>query len=195
MDGIEKIIERVFNEARDEAEKIKAQGAQKAAQIAERARAEAKEKSDLIFSQGKEKAVRQKELLVRVAELDSRKNLLAARQQMIDEAFRAAIERIKALPKEQYIQFLADLASGAAPLGRGELLLCAKDRDEIGSEVIAAANAKVSNGALTLSQETCPGSGGLIVRDGEADMNCSFDTLVRLSRARLSAEVSQILFA
>ncbi len=49
-------------------------------------------------------------------------------------------------------------------------------------------------GMLTLSEETRPMSGGFIMSDGDVEVNCAFETLVRLLRNEISGEVSKALF-
>jgi len=56
-----------------------------------------------------------------------------------------------------------------------------------------AANEKL-NGSMTLAEETRPLNGGFVLSDGAVEVNCSFDTLVRLQKAELTGEVTGVLF-
>ena len=47
---------------------------------------------------------------------------------------------------------------------------------------------------LTLSPETRPMSGGFILRDQRVEVNCTFETLVRLQRAETAGAVAKKLF-
>ncbi len=47
---------------------------------------------------------------------------------------------------------------------------------------------------LTLSQETREIKGGFIMVDGDVEINCAFETLVRLQREKLEKEVANVLF-
>lgn len=49
-------------------------------------------------------------------------------------------------------------------------------------------------GLLTLSEETRNIMGGFIMVDGDVEINCTFETLVRLEREKLEKEVAGILF-
>ena len=61
--------------------------------------------------------------------------------------------------------------------------------------VVAGASAILNGTAmLTLSEETRPINGGFILSDGAVEVNCSFDTLVRVKRAEITGEVSAVLF-
>ena len=62
--------------------------------------------------------------------------------------------------------------------------------------VVTGASAVLSGtGMLTLAEESRPMAGGLILRDGRVETNCSFEVLIHLQRDALSAEVARALFA
>ena len=63
-------------------------------------------------------------------------------------------------------------------------------------KVIQTTAAKVTGtGMLTLSEQTRPIQGGFVLSDGEVEVNCTFETLVRVQREKLEKEVADILFA
>lgn len=49
-------------------------------------------------------------------------------------------------------------------------------------------------GLLTLSEETRNIKGGFIMVDGDIELNCAFETLVRLEREALEKDVAKVLF-
>ena len=49
-------------------------------------------------------------------------------------------------------------------------------------------------GMLTLSEETRDIRGGFIMVDGDVEINCAFETLVRLQREKLEKKVADVLF-
>lgn len=51
-----------------------------------------------------------------------------------------------------------------------------------------------NGGGLTLSEETRTMPGGFIMVDQDVEINCNFDTLVRLQRSNLELEVANLLF-
>ena len=62
-------------------------------------------------------------------------------------------------------------------------------------KVVTGASALLSGtGMLTLSQEIRPIRGGFILQADGVELNCAFDTLVRLARPELERQVAQILF-
>ena len=162
------------------------------------------------------------------AEMEARRQLLATKQDCIDEAFARAKAELLALPEDQYAKLLAKLAAKAAKTGREEILLSPRDRERVGTKVVAQANAllaqaaapdlpeelqasragsviaKVVTGAsallqgtamLTLSDETRDIEGGLILRSGHVEINCAFETQLRMLRETMAAEIAAVLFA
>ena len=78
------------------------------------------------------------------------------------------------------------------------VILSAKDRAGCGAKAVKAANELLAkrglDGCLTLSDETRPMTGGLILKQGDIEVNCTVDTLLDLSRSELAARVAEVLF-
>lgn len=134
----------------------------------------------------------------RIAEMEAKKSVLSVKQEMISAAFDAAREEIVNMPRDKYTQFLARMAAEAAASGMEEIVLNARDKAEVGKSVCKAANellsAKGTPGKLTVSDDTADISGGVIVRFGGIETNCSIDALIRQRRSGLSTEVAAALF-
>ena len=66
------------------------------------------------------------------------------------------------------------------------------------AKAVKAANELIAkrglDGCLTLSDETRPMTGGLILKQGDIEVNCTVDTLLDLSRSELAARVAEVLF-
>ena len=134
----------------------------------------------------------------RIAEMEAKKSVLSVKQEMISAAFDAAREEIVNMPRDKYTQFLARMAAEAAASGMEEIVLNARDKAEVGKSVCKAANellsAKGTPGKLTVSEDTADISGGVIVRFGGIETNCSIDALIRQRRSGLSTEVAVAMF-
>lgn len=134
----------------------------------------------------------------RIAEMEAKKSVLSVKQEMISAAFDAAREEIVNMPRDKYTQFLARMAAEAAASGMEEIVLNARDKAEVGKSVCKAANellsAKGTPGKLTVSEDTVDISGGVIVRFGGIETNCSIDALIRQRRSGLSTEVAAAMF-
>lgn len=61
--------------------------------------------------------------------------------------------------------------------------------------VVTGASALLTGSAmLTLAEETRPMEGGFVLCDGQVEVNCTFDTLIRLRRDELAGQVAKVLF-
>lgn len=193
MDGIEKMIGRIREDAQKEIDGVLAEAKQQAAEITAAYARQAEAECEAIVARGEKAAAEREERLGAVSQLESRKEVLAAKQEVIEEAFGLALKKLLALPEEQYVALLADLAVEAAKTG-SEKLVFSEENQTLGAKVVAAANAKLPGGKLTLSEEKRPVAGGFILSDGAIEVNCTFDTLIRLERGALAGQVAKVLF-
>ena len=78
------------------------------------------------------------------------------------------------------------------------MILNETDRTRVGRQVVEKANAAAADrgipGSLTLSEATRPISGGLVLRQGDVEVNCTLDALLDQVRGTMDAEVAAILF-
>ncbi len=199
MNGIEKISNRLVADAEAEIAALNADAKEKCdairAEYSEKAQAEYQSR----MSEGVKAAETRLQRLGSAAEMEAKKSILAFKQEMVAKAFDDAAKKLTSLPKEQYVQFLASQAAAAASAGTEELIFNDRDKAAVGADVAKAANAlleqKGVKGALTVSAETRPISGGVIVRQGNIEVNCAVETLVQLRRSELASQVAEILFS
>ena len=195
MNGIEKITARIQEDSQKEIDAILAEARAQADAITTKARAEAQAVGDEVVAQGKKAAAEREDRLASTAQMECRKAMLAAKQEVIEEAFQRAHKQLLTLPTDKYIGLLSNLAVQASVTGKEKLIFSPSDRAQLGKAVVMAANEKLGGtGMLTLAEETRPMDGGFILSDGAVEVNCTFDTLIRLQRGALSGEVAKVLF-
>ena len=195
MDGIEKITGRIAEDVGREIDELTAEARRQADEIAARYDAQAKRECEDILARGRRNADERVERLASVAQLECRKLELAAKQEMLSRAYDKALEQLLNLPEQEYTALLADLAVKAAVTGREQVILSQKDRTRYGKQVVTRANELLAGrGALTLAEESRPMKGGVILSDGDVEVNCTFETLVRLQRSQLERDVAKVLF-
>ena len=195
MNGIDKITARIEEDCQKEADAILAEAKAKAAEITARFQAQADAEAKAILERGRKDAAERERRLASVDQLECRKAVLAAKQDMIDLAFQKAGEKLRSLPLEDYVTFLAGLAEKASSTGQEKLVFSPADRARVGKKVAIAANNRIGpQAALTVAEETRPMDGGFILSSGNVEVNCTFDTLIRLQRGPLAGEVSRVLF-
>ena len=110
----------------------------------------------------------------------------------------AAEQQLRSLPQAEYEALCAHLACGASTSGCEELIFSAEDRERVGAAVTAKANELLQKAGkpaqLTLSAETRPIRGGVVLKNGLIETNCSLGTLVDGLRPELSGKVAARLF-
>lgn len=197
MNGMEKITERITAEADKAAAAVLAQAEQTAGEIRAAYQKKADEAYAARMNEGSTEIRLGTERTERAAKLQSRKDTLALKQSFLERAYDRAKEKLLALPEKEYAAFLAAQAGRAAVTGRETLVINSQDR-AMGEEILRGANAILEKrglpAALTLSDESGDFSGGLKLREGSVEVNCTVDTLLALSRNRLDAEIAAILF-
>ncbi len=194
MNGIETITARILADAGTQAEEIAAQAQAQADELRARARARAREQAEAILEKGRQDAEQRRQRQGSVTQLEARKLVLEAKQQMVSRAFSGALEALSRYTGTEAVELLARLAASASTTGTEEVLLRPEDRQSIGPQVVSRANEILAGGRLTLAEETRPMAGGVVLRSGPVETNCTFETLVQLRRQELSAPVAKLLF-
>jgi V/A-type H+-transporting ATPase subunit E len=194
MEGIEKITARIAQDANNEIAQLNEQTQSQVQAIRAQAQEQADKTSADILAKGQKAAQERLERLESAAGMERRKLELAAKQEVLDEAFDLALQKLCDLPEKDYVQLLTNLAAEASTNGQEQLVFSQKDRAQVGKKVVVAANKAIEGGHLKLSEETRPMKGGFILVDGDVEINCAFETLVRLQREKLEKEVSKALF-
>lgn len=188
MDGIDKIIQRISADAQAEADAIKAEANSQCADIeAEFSRTAAAE-ADKIINAGTTASEAYYARLTGASETETRRAVLSMKQELLGEAFALAEKKLLSLPSDKYLELLAKLAKAAVKTGKEEIVLSAKDRAAVGSEL-----ARLTG--LKLSDETRDISGGLYLKDGNIETNCSIADLIQMGRNGLGPQVAELLFA
>lgn len=221
MRGISKITDKILDEARaDAAEKLAAADAEVTRILAEYmqkieaetklAEAAAKEEAAQIVSRA------------RSGEQTIRRNTVFKMQsELIDKAFISARDELCALPDDQKLELLSGLLLSAltfeyeAEQSRSdvygleedegvryyEVILNERDRARIGEALISSFKRKIVGKDLgdlpsrvSLSSQTVDIGGGLIIKVGDVEINCSIESIISRLRPRLEAQVAKILF-
>ena len=219
MTGLEKVTGKIIADAEADARATLA-----AAQAdCEAADAAAAAKTEADCDGLRESAGREGESLIRraksAAEMARRDVLLETRSGLVEEAYRQAGKEIRDLPADKNAALLTGMLKAAlrrqledeqesmrlygeniTPAAY-EILLNARDRKTYGQQLLDAVNAgsfaKIGltrQDAVKLPNETADITGGLILRCGEVEINCSLRMMFDEVRRRTEGRVSGILF-
>ena len=181
MNGIDKITQRIGADTQAEIDRILADAAAQAEAAADKFRTQAEAEDRDLLAKSERAAAEREERLVSAAQMEARKTLLTAKQEMVERAYqRAAVARANEL--------LAKEAAPELPLGDG---VVANLLNKVAAGVSAFAQ---GTAMLAVSEETRDISGGFILKDGRIEVNCTFDALVRAEREQTAGEVAKLLF-
>ncbi|MDR3310065.1 MAG: V-type ATP synthase subunit E [Oscillospiraceae bacterium] len=197
MNGIEKIISRIGDDAQRERDAILSEARERAEAVASEYVARGQELYGAAIKEGAVAAKQQYERLVNTAQMESKKVVLNEKQTLIGEAFALAVSQLRALPKPEYTALLARLAAAASRDGTETLYFAPEDAGT-GADVAAEANRLLAQSGKTAALK--PGAeprgiaGGVVVSGGETEVNCALDKLVGETRRELESAVSAALF-
>lgn len=192
MNGLERITSRIEAETKNEINAILDAGMAEANRIVGGWRERIDAESRALRDKGEKDAAEREERLVSAAGMEARKTILAAKQEMVEAAYALALDKLCALSGEEKLALLADLMARASSTGAEEALFSAADRAD-GAKAVARANAATGK-KLTLSADAAPIRGGFILRDKNVEVNCAFETLVRLQKTETAGAVAKLLF-
>ena len=195
MKGTEKIIAHIQSDAQAQCDAVLAAAKEKCDAIREDYAKQAAEAYAERIRAGVKSCADEGESAARLGRMEAKKTLLAVKQEMISRSFDEAAKQLVSLPEEQYVALLAKLAAAASVTGEEEIVLNAADRARVGEAVVKAANEKLGEkGKLTLSDAAGEFDGGLILRRGNIEVNCTSSLLVELCRGEMSAAIAGVLF-
>lgn len=221
MVGLEKITDKIISEAKADAGKIIDDANRKCAEIMFGASKKADEKR----IRDEEKAEKEAQSIIARsksgAEMKKREILLEAKAKAVDTAYETAYKEIMNLPSEKYCEtvskFIAEAVIAEAETERTnaelygaenaelpekyEILLCERDRKELGEAIIKGVERIVIGklpretiSKLVLSDDVADIDGGAVIRFGRTEMNCSVSEALSSVRARTESEIMRTLF-
>lgn len=221
LNGLDKITDKIMAEARAEADEILAQAQAECDRISAEYEAKAeqirKEVSDHAEKVGTDWVTRAKSS----AGTQKRNRILSVQSELLNAVFDDTLEEMRDLDVEKYTSLLIGLLTAAMieqieaeytsrtlygeedamqPTSY-EVLMNTRDRDRCGEAVLNGTRRKLMGkipaerlACLTLGARPVEIGGGLILRCGDVESNCSLDMLFAQLRQELEAEVSHALF-
>ena len=198
MKGIDKITSRIIADAETECASVKKESDERCAAVRAENEKRAQDEYWRLVREGVKDTEQRVQRMDRTARLEAKKSVLNMKQEAVSRAFDLAKDKIAELPERDYVAFLAREAAEAAITGQEEVIFCERDRKSVGAKAVKAANellaAKGMPGLLTLSDATRDMAGGLMLKQGDIEVNCTVDTLLDLTRDELAARVADVLF-
>ena len=220
MNNLDKIIEKIDGDAADRVAAVeKAEESE-----VYRLKKEARDRAADIMAKAEKTAEREKDRIINRAcsagEMHRREILLSAKVDMIDKAYDTAEKFLLSLPPDQYKKLLAHLLADAVEeritsvlrlvtlYGDSEehsteftAVFNERDKQSCGKEVIKSAGAILraksdskKSVKIGLAEDTADIKGGVILRYGDIESNCSVEAMVRRSREDTGDAIAAVLF-
>ena len=188
----EAILNKIGEDARETADQLKADATRKAEELKSASRLKIQALHDQMVKQADAESKAQADRMRRMAELETRKQLLEKKRQVMDEAFALARKELCGQSKEKtrafMMQSLADAAQG------DERLLVGADGDGwFDQGFLDELNQKLS-GKVTLAEGRAQNVTGAVLLRGGTEVYVTYESLLESARIRLETEIAQILF-
>lgn len=195
MNGIEKILNTIENDSKLRCDAIIKNAEKQAQAILQKAELQANAEYAAIIESAEEKCIKIAQTAQARAAQIKRQELLKAKVNVIDDSINAASEKLSSLPDAEYFAALLTLISRHAQAGKCELLLNEHDNSRLPSGFIKEATeiAEKKSAHLIHSEENASVKNGFILRYGDIEINCSFDSLIDECREELKEKVNSIL--
>lgn len=193
----EAILLKIEEDALQTAAKISGDAKAKAEELRAASREKIEGMHRAMLAQAEKDCAELEERMLRMADLEIRKSLLAQKRALIDSAFSGAASMLAAAPdgdkRAFFLSQITHYAEGNEVLAIGE-----RDAAWFDGAFLADANAALAAAGkpaeLTLATERCKGCTGIMLAAGGAEIRCTFDALLDEARAAMEQQVAVALF-
>ncbi|HOP10457.1 MAG TPA: V-type ATP synthase subunit E family protein [Oscillospiraceae bacterium] len=128
------------------------------------------------------------------ASLAVRKEMLAAKKELIDRVCDEAVKRIAGFGSADYEKAVLGLFSQCTIEGGEQILLSENAKAKLGDGIVEKMNAALSGKKVALGASTSEITDGFIVQGKNSRQVCTFEAALELDRDRIEAQIAKILF-
>lgn len=182
----EKIIQQIKKDSEKEIKQILDETKKQASVIIKDAKKEAEQKSEKILSEGKKQSENIDKILVSKAGQDAKKEMMKARENIIEECFIKAHHRLSTLNEAQYRTLVTKLIkNGVKKLGEHCTILVSRNIDK---EIAEDMEMKISG--------TIETSGGVVLKsaDGKITLDHTIDGILKRKKNEIRIKIGMLLF-
>jgi V/A-type H+-transporting ATPase subunit E len=126
--------------------------------------------------------------------IQSRNKVLTAKQAVLDELFQEALSRLNQMEAGDFQAFVTKGLQEAQFTGEVELVLGEKSAHLLTEDALKEIQQAVPTCQLSLAQQVLPRKGGFLLRQGDIELNFTFDALLDASKEALSLTLLQLIF-
>ena len=197
MTGLEKMKSQILEEAEASAKAILADAQKEADVMKQKGKEEAEAVCREISQKSQEEVKALEERAVSSCDLQRRKALLTAKQEIIAEVLAHAYQVLIDADDDTYFAMLRKMLYKFALPQNGEICFSSEDLKRLpqGFDKEIQAIAKEKGGALRISKESRKVHGGFVLIYGGIEENCTFEAIFSSKRDELSDKVHSLLFS
>ena len=197
MAGAEKLIEKIIGDAQRDAESFWQEAEDKKKTMRDKLNKDIEKRKAEIDRMAEESVRENKKRLAAIYDLEYRKQLLAAKQEMMGKAKALAMQKLAALPDDKYLSLLKQRLIDCAANGLGGIIVSKKET-RIGKAFIDDVNkelkAKDGAGEIKLLDEKRDFTGGFVYVNGGLEIDMSLEALLNEAWQQSETEVAAVLF-
>ncbi|MGB8452634.1 MAG: V-type ATP synthase subunit E [Anaerocolumna sp.] len=197
MTGLEKILKHIEEDALAAADQSLTKAKSQAGEIMANARAEGEKKCTDIAEHSKLEVQSALSRAESAANLQEKKLILNAKQEIISEVINRAKESIIILPDKEYFDIIIKMVRKYALAQTGQIMFSSSDNKRLPeqfNEKLKASLAGKDGAVLTAAGDTVNIDGGFVLVYGDIEINCSFDALFAAAKETLQDKVCEVLF-
>ncbi|MFA5293304.1 MAG: V-type ATP synthase subunit E [Phycisphaerae bacterium] len=187
---------KILSEAQGQAENIKKQADEKASQETQKLRAELDSFDSQTAKLANQAAQETSSQILAQTRMEIARKSLQARNDMLEQTFAAAAEKIKTMGTQDYQQLMEKLILMSVNTGDEEIVID-KNEKRIDAAFVERLNAKLSpkiKGNLKLAEAKADIGAGFILQKGRVRVNGSLKVLLETAKENLQSELAAELF-
>lgn len=196
--SLNKIIEKIQQEAQQKAQDIIHQAEEKAEKIRAGASRESREQAEQIIEKAVQAAQQKGRRMVSSADLAMRKEILAEKQQAIQDSYQGALQKLYQMPDKSYREIIKKMLIASYDPEITEVIFSEKDSQRINQGFIDLVNKDLHDQGqkeqLHLSRERRVIAGGFILKSDRVEIDNSFPSVLKYQESELESEVARMLF-
>jgi vacuolar-type H+-ATPase subunit E/Vma4 len=185
--SVEKIIEQIKKDSEKEIKAILDEAKKQEKIIIDMSKKEAENQVEKILIKGKEGSENLKKILISKAHQDTKREIMNAREKIIEDCFTKAHSELSKLKGKEYISMVKKLIQdGYNKLGENCSIMISRDEDKIiAKELGILVDGKVES------------SGGVILKssDGKILLNHTFEGILKREKNKIRIKIGKLLFS
>ena len=182
MSNLDNLVAEILQQAQKEANRILTKAKAENLEFAEKENKKIQREVDVIEQKSKEEAISLKERILSNANLKSRDMILQAKEELVDRVLEKALERLKNIDKDSYLEFIENTLKKLNISENAEIILSRKMKNILGDEIFGY---KVSDVVV---------ESGCSIKDGKVVFNNEFSNLLEFNKEDLEKEILKKIF-